>query len=166
MYPQRLSGPVRLTRRVFVSSVSLDKVKDALRAVAGRSSTDTSRLIEIVNENAEIQARRNSALVNAVMQRILAAALAADRNHDFVIANNEVDHFVRRVSTLPGIVLDTDRLAAFTAAHPDGTPLVELADIARHLKDDDTGDEDRILRYDPQSILHRQHRRESNWVEI
>ena len=134
----------------------LQKVEDDLNEIAAKSGTQVDRLVNIVHENGELQEKIQDALQAQVMQQVMSAVLAVDRNRDFTLSPNEVQILEMRLQNIPGVIFDLAKFHHFLRSDVGELTLADVCGIAHNLKDDTVPDEEKLFRFQPHDLLEQQ----------
>jgi hypothetical protein len=91
---------------LHVDVSSLKGIETELDIMAQKSGANADRLVGIIEENDQLQAKVKSNLEAQVMISILTAVLQSDTDEDFMLSKSEMRRLEYRLSLLPGIILD------------------------------------------------------------
>ena len=127
----------------------LQTVEQELEQVSKRTGGQVDRLVNIVQENAALQAKIKKNLEAEVLQNVLQIALESDKNMDFSFSEPELKRLKVRLASIPGITFD-----AANFEKKIGTKALTLKDIMamfRNLKAD-IPEEENIFHITPHTI--------------
>lgn len=98
------------------------------------------RLLQIINESADIQAKLRKHLQAEVTQQLTNAILAADRDRDFALSNEngEMDQLIFRLEHMPSVTFNKENFMKVvnTPPTPGELTMTECINIALSLDKD------------------------------
>lgn len=140
----------------IITSLRLEAVEDQLLCIAEAAQTNVKRLVEIVQENAALQAKIKQNLEQAVIQSVVSVLIQSDANHDFTLGPAEIEMLVLRLNQIKGIQFDQANFRAVISQDVDGVIHVsEIMKILRNLLDDSVPEEDNIFHLQPDALLEK-----------
>jgi len=133
----------------------LKKVEDELGEIANKSGVQVDRLVNVVQENGELQKKIKDSLQGQVMQQIMTAILAVDRNQDFTLDPSEVIRLEMRLKGIRGVILDEAKFQHFLKSDQGELTLADVCGIAHNLTDDTVPEEEKLFRFRPHDIVEQ-----------
>lgn len=130
---------------------SLKGVSADLAAITKKTGGQTDRLVSIVKENGEIQAKVKKHLEMQVMQSVLSAVLKSDTDEDFSISADEIPRMQLRLGNIPGITFDKANFDKHFKANDGELKLKDIMAMLHNLKDD-IPEKDNIFHYDTKQL--------------
>lgn len=129
----------------------LEHVEEELGEIAKSAQTNVNRLVEIVSENAILQAKIKRRLEQQVIENVMAVVVNADSNHDWTLGKTEMDMLDMRLTAMPGIEFDEANYQK--VCHKDSMTVVEIMNVLRNLLDDDIPEEENIFHLKPKELI-------------
>jgi myosin heavy subunit len=136
---------------------NLQGVTAEYETLANQYGDQVERLVGIVKENGEIQAKIKKSLQTQVMQQALESILKSDTNEDFAISQKELPQFKLRMKNIPGVIFDEpnfDKLFQEKKVKDEELHLKEIMQLFRNLMDD-IPENDNVFHLTPQVLAPR-----------
>jgi predicted RNA-binding protein len=136
---------------------NLQGVTAEYETLAKQYGDQIERLVGIVKENGEIQAKIKKSLQTQVMQQALESILKSDTNEDFAISQKELQQFKLRMKNIPGVIFDEpnfDKLFQEKKLKDEELHLKEIMQLFRNLMDD-IPENDNVFHLTPQVLVPR-----------
>jgi hypothetical protein len=129
----------------------LEHVEEELGEIAKSAQTNVNRLVQIVSENAILQAKIKLHLEQQVIQNVMTIVVTADSNRDWTLCKAEMEMLVMRLKAMPGIEFDEANFRK--VCRKDSLTVAEIMNVLRNLLDDDVPEEDNIFHLKPRELL-------------
>lgn len=129
-------------------------------SIAIKAGGQVDRIVTIVHENGQIQAKVKELLDDEILQQIITAILTTDRDGDYTLNPMERRQMEFRLKQLPGIIFHPDRFEDFCASNDGDLCLGDIMTIVHNMKDIDVPQEKRIFEYAPKELISEQQQHE------
>jgi hypothetical protein len=129
----------------------LQGVTAEYKALAKEYGGQVDRLVAIVKENGEIQAKIKKCLQTQVLQQALDTILKCDTDEDFAISKKEIPQFKLRMKRIPGVDFDEANFDKMFKENNEELHLKEIMQLFRNLMDD-IPEPDNIFHLKPQAL--------------
>ncbi len=147
------SNNVKLDREC----TELEGVSKEYEKLVNERGSQVDRLVAIVKENGEIQAKVKKSLQTQVMQQAMETILKCDTDEDFAISQQEIPQLKLRLSSIPGVEFDE---ANFNAMFPDKKGELKLKDIMQLFRNltDEIPENDNVFHLKPSTLAPQRQR--------
>ena len=130
-------------------------MEKGLGQIADQNNTQTTRLVELVKENGELQLEVKRTLEKQVMQNIIDVVVSSDRDGHFTLAPQETEMLKARLQNMQGIKFNATNFDNMIASDENELTVTDVMNILRNLLDDEVKEEDNVFVLDPGSLRNR-----------
>ena len=129
---------------------SLSDVSKDLDAIAKKSGAQVDRLVEIIEETADLQEKVKRNLEAQVMQNVMNQILSADGDADFKFNKYELRKLQTKLSNIPGVTFDKANFQKVC-----GSKELTAHDIMRMFRNlkEDIPEKDNIFHLHPEKLV-------------
>lgn len=140
--------------KLNVECTNLQGVSAEYKTFTKQYGDQVERLVAIVKENGEIQAKLKKSLQTQVMQQAMDTILKSDTDEDFAISQKEIPQFKLRMRNIPGVDFDEANFDKLFKETKGELHLKEIMQLLRNLMDD-IPENDNVFHLKPQALAPR-----------
>jgi len=131
---------VRLSENVSKLASSVDRLSDmenALEAISKAQVESVDSFETQVQENKDILASMEKNLKASVLQNLLSVVIGSDTDGNFVLEGDEVNHLIRRLSSINGVTVNEKKLRNSIKSN-DGS-IDSILNVMKDIVENDSG---------------------------
>jgi hypothetical protein len=140
--------------KLDLQCTELQGVSAEYQALVKQRGAQVDRLLAIVKENGEIQAKIKKNLQTQVMQQAMDTILKSDTNEDFAISVKELPQFKLRMKGIPGVEFDEANFGKLFKEKEGELGLKDIMQLFHNLVDD-IPENDNVFHLKPQALAPR-----------